>query len=301
MNKRSLGGAEALFGAALMYAMTGILVREVAPMWGNNAQVAARYVLVLVFLTAYGLAKRKKLSIPTPKLTAAIALGILFALVILFFTAAVENTTVANSLFTFYATNMIVSFVLGTLILREGISYPKAIAIVLALAGLSVYSNALLAGSLGLLYGILAGVCDGTGNVFRKQLRNVDRSVVLWLQYFIGSVFTILVTLLSGQVIVRHASVRGGLLTLLFAIVLITGSNLLLYGFQHFDVNVGTVITSTELIFAAVMAYFLFHEIPARHELVGGGLIFLAAIVGSGIWDKKQRDFDSRVISGLPD
>ncbi len=300
--RHGLSGAEALFGAAFMYAMTGILVREVAPMWGNDAQVAARYALVLLLLTAYGLFKKDKLRVPKAKLPAAAALSILFALVVLFFTSAVENTTVANSLFTYYAANMVVSFLLGTLILREGAPVSKIIAILLALAGLSVYANALLAGSLGLLYGVAAGVCDGTANVFRKQLAGVERNAVLWLQYLIGTIFTVIVTMFSGQAIIRHVSLRGSILTVVFAAVLIVGSNLLLYGFQHFDVNAGTVITSTELIFATIMAYILFQETPAAHELAGGCLILLAAVIGSGIFDKgKRHGFDSRAVSGQPD
>lgn len=300
--QRGPRGAEALFGAAFLYAMTGILVREVAPMWGNDAQVAARYGLVLAFLTLYGLIGRNRFRVPRPKLPAAISLSLLFALVVLFFTAAVEKTTVANSLFTYYAANMIVSFVLGTLILHEKIPVSKAIALILALAGLSVYSGALLAGSLGLIYGVASGICDGVANVFRKQLIKVDRNAVLWLQYLIGTAFTVVVTLSSGQQILRHASVRGGILTVVFAGFLVGGSYLMLYGFQHFDVNVGTVIMSTELVFASVVAYLLFNELPATHELAGGGLIFAASIVGSGIFDKrKRRDFDSRAVSGQPD
>ncbi len=291
-----------MFGAAFLYATTGILVREVAPMWGNNAQVAVRYALVLVFLVLYGLIKKKTFIVPQSKLPAAAALSILFALVVLFFTSAIENTTVANSLFTYYAANMVISFILGTLILREGLSVYKIIAIVLALAGLSVYANALLAGNLGLLYGIAAGVCDGIANIFRKQLTGVDRNAVLSLQYLIGTVFTFMVTIFSGQEIIRHASIRGTALTVLFAVVLIAGSNLLLYGFQHFDVNVGTVITSTELVFAAIMAYALFNERPAPHELTGGLMILAASFVGSGILQKqKQRGQNDSAVLGQPD
>lgn len=297
--KRTVGGAEALFAAAFFYALTGIFVREVAPMWGDNAQVAARYSLVFIFLFAYGLFQKKS-RVPKQKMPAAIALGVLFALVVLFFTASVERTTVANSLFTFYATNMVVSFLLGTLLLHEKISASKMAAIVLALTGLSVYADALIAGNLGLLYGVAAGVCDGTSNLFRKKLEGVNRNAVNRVQYFVGTIFTITVTLLSSQEIIRQASLRGTIMTLLFAAILITGSNLLLYGYQHFDVNIGTVIMSTELVFAAVLAYILFQETPATHELVGGCLIFGASIIGSGILEKR-RGQDDRAIPAQPD
>jgi drug/metabolite transporter (DMT)-like permease len=77
-------------------------------------------------------------------------------------------------------------------------------------------------------------------------------------------------------------------LTIFFALVIILGSYLTLYGFQNFDVNIGTVIMSTELVFAAIMAYFLFDEVPATHELVGGIVIFAGSVVGSGIFDRTE-------------
>lgn len=288
MKRSSVGGAEALFGAAFLYAMTGILVREVSPMWGDNAQGAARYTVVFVALVVYALLRKQKAHVPRAHVPAAVGLSILFATVVLFFNAAIARTTVANTLFIFYATNMTVSFLWGTFWLHEKVSLAKIAAIILALAGLSVYAHALLAGSLGLLFGVGAGVCDGTSNVLRKRLSGVDRSAVLLVQYAIGTVFTIVVTLLSGQEILRHASLRGSLLTLLFAAVLICGSQLLLYGYQHFDVNIGSVIMSTELIFASVMAFFLFHERPAIHELIGGLLIFAGSVAGSGVLDKRK-------------
>jgi len=58
-------------------------------------------------------------------------------------------------------------------------------------------------------------------------------------------------------------------------------SNLLLFGFQHFDVNVGTVILATELFFATIFAFLLYHETPVPNEVVGGCLIFAASIVAS--------------------
>ena len=52
--KYTVKGAEALFAAAFTYAFTGVLVREMTPMWGDKAQVAARYTLVFIFLMFYG-------------------------------------------------------------------------------------------------------------------------------------------------------------------------------------------------------------------------------------------------------
>jgi drug/metabolite transporter (DMT)-like permease len=282
-------GAEALFVAAFSYALTGILVREVSPMWGDKAQVVARFAIVLVLLAVYNLWRRHKPAIPEGKLLSLLGLGLTFAIMVLLFTSAIGKTTVANVLFVFYATNMITAFLLGTLILKEVVSRNKLSALILALTGLAVYSGAIAAGNLGITFSILAGVCGGSNSMFSKKLAGVDRSIVLIIQYTIASLFSGLLLLISGDQVIRAASLHGVLLTILFALVIILGSYLTLYGFQNFDVNIGTVIMSTELVFAAVMAYFLFNEVPKVHELLGGVLIFTGSIVGSGVFEKSKQ------------
>lgn len=68
---------------------------------------------------------------------------------------------------------------------------------------------------------------------------------------------------------------------LIFAALLVGLGNLLLYGFQHFDVNVGTVILATELFFASLFGWVFFREVAAPNELIGGAVIFLASILSA--------------------
>lgn len=285
--KFSAKGAQALFAAALIYSTTGVLVREMGYMWGDQAQVFVRYILVFVFLVLFAY-HRKTPRIPKDKLVFAAALGITFALLVLFFTMSVQRTTIANSLFTFYATNLITSFLLGTFILKEKVTTPKIIALLFALAGLSLFSGALLAGSLGIIFGVAGGLCEGVSNVLRKWLTGVDRNAILRMQYGVGTVFVGLVTLFSGDRIVRTVSLSGSIITVVFAIVLVVAAHLLLYGYQNFDVNIGTVIMSMELVFGALLGYIFFKEIPKSHELAGGALILTGSILASIDFSKVQ-------------
>jgi drug/metabolite transporter (DMT)-like permease len=184
---------------------------------------------------------------------------------------------------------MITSFGLGTLLLKESISRSKIVALVLAILGLALYSGAIAGGNEGIIFAIFAGLCGGTINLISKQLTGVDRNSVLLIQYMVGTIFAVATALLSGEALIRTTSVHATLLTIFFASVIILGSYLTLYGFQNFDVNIGTVIMSTELVFAAIMAYVLFNELPKPHELLGGLLIFTGSVVGSGIFDRTPR------------
>jgi drug/metabolite transporter (DMT)-like permease len=279
--KLTAKGAEALFAAAFLYSLSAPLVREMGVMWGDLAQTWVRWALVAVMLFAYMAIRKSTATIPKSKLKYALALSISFACVVMFFTLSVQKTTIANSLFTFYAANMISSFLTGTILLKETVSKPKIIAIMFALAGLSMYSGSLIAGSLGIVFAVVAGLAEGISNVFRKKLAGVNRNAVIRLQYGVGTVFVGLVTLLSKDEILRGASLHGVVATVAFALLLIVAGNLLLYGYEHFDVNIGTVIMSMELVFAAFLGWALYNEVPAANELMGGLLIFTGSILGS--------------------
>lgn len=282
-------GAQALFAAAFTYAFTAVLVREVSSIWGDKAQVAARWILVFMFLMLYTYFRKTKAKIPREKLIYTIPLGITFAITVLFFTFSVQKTTIANALFTFYAAGMAASFLLGTFLLKEKVSAVKLWALGFALAGLSVYAGDLVLGSLGIFFGIIAGLAEGVSNVLRKRLAGVDRNAILRLQHGVGTVFTLAVLLISRDEIIRVVTLRGVIMTLIFAAILILAGNLLLYGYQHFDVNIGSVIMSTELVFGALLGLMLFREAPAPHELLGGALIFIGSILGSLDLDKLLR------------
>lgn len=287
--KYSATGAEALFASAFVYALTAILVREVAPMWGDKAQVAVRFVLVLLLLSGYSLLRKHKATVPKAKLPLVVALGLAFAIMVLLFTSAIGKTTIANVLFVFYGSNMIASFIAGTILLKENVTIHKVLALAFAIAGLALYSGAIEQGSLGIIFSLIAGLFGGAMNVWSKLLTGVNRHAVIVTQYAVASLLVLLVTFLSGDEIVRAASWHGALLTVLFAAVIIAGSKLVLYGFQNFDVNIGSVIMSSELVFAAVMGYFFFNEVPAPHEILGGAIIFAGSIIGSGMFNQRQK------------
>lgn len=245
-----------------------------------------RFALVFIILTAYDYFRKKRSSIPRNRLYAVVVLSVLYSLVVVCFTTALQHATLANVLFTFYGANLITSFLCGTLVLGETLSWQKVIAMVVALAGLTVYASALLEGDIGIVLSVLAGISGGVSNMVSKQLAGVNRNAVVRAQYAISTIFVVIVTLLSGEQMVRQVSWKGSILTVVFALVLIAGSKLILYGYQNFDVNIGSVISATELVFGALLGYLIFHEVPAVHELVGGLLIFTASVLGSGVLDK---------------
>lgn len=250
-------------------------------MWGDKAQVAVRFALVCIMLFAYGLIKKQSIKLSTNSKLYAVGLGIAFASVVLCFTASIQKTTIANAMFTFYAATMISSFLFGTILFKETVNKKKLAAIALALGGLSVYSDSLIAGSIGILLGVSAGISDGFANVFRKKLSGTDSIAVLKIQFLVGVIFNFALLLITKEQIIRTASFVGALNTIIFSIVILAAGFLVLYGFQNFDVNVGAVIMSSEIVVAVILAFIFYQEVPSAHELTGGLLILFASILSA--------------------
>jgi drug/metabolite transporter (DMT)-like permease len=277
----NMKGASALLGAAIIYASFGILVREMAVMFGDGAQVAFRFAVAGVLLGLWAIIFKRSVTLPKPALMKAALLGLAFTLVVWLFTVSVNLTTIANSVFLLYAGSIISSLVIGTFVLKEKLTPIKITAIALALLGLGMYSAALLSLSLGIVAAVLSGMLDGVANGLRKSLRGVNRNAVLLYQFAFCAVFSLILLLILPEPDIKIVSLWPVLVGIVFALLQIGLGNLLLYGFQHFDVNVGTIILATELLFASLLGWFLYQEVPASNEIIGGLFIFMASILSA--------------------
>lgn len=275
-------GVEALFLAAFFYASTNALVRYMSPMWGDQAQVFARFAVAgLMLLAVNHLRKKNIFTILKGRMKLVMPLSILQALTILFYTLAVMNTTIANMLFVSYATTMLVQFILGTFVLKEKVGMIKIVAILISLVGLALYSNSFISGDIGILYSGLAGTMGAFVNVLYKKLSGVDHWSVLQAQYLFGAVLLFGVTLAFGGEFIRAFSIEGIFITIAFSATILIASYLLLYGYKRVDINIGTVLSSTELVFGVLLGLLLFSEIPSKWELASGVLITSAALIGA--------------------
>lgn len=279
--KLSIGGTEALLGAAFLFALTNVLVREMATMWGDQAQVAVRFAIVWLILVLFAKTRSKNTSIPQDKKLPALLYALCAAAAILFFTLSVQSTTIANTLFTSNATELFVAFLLGSILLKEKLTLKKFIAIGFAVAGLAFYSDSILVGSAGIIFGLLGGATTALCNLLAKKLKGVDLGAIMRMQFGLGAIFmTVLTLVFSANDIIRTISVRGIVATVLFALILIAATRLVLYGFQNSDINIASVILSSQLAFGALLGFLVYQEVLAPYEIVSGLLILCAAIVG---------------------
>jgi len=274
-------GAIALFGAAFTYATFGLLIHEMAKMFGDVSQTAARFLVAAIIMLIYCLVKRRSLYLPVAARLRALSLGLLFATLIVLFTIAVTTTTLTNSVALLYAGSILSSLLVGKCFFKEKTTFSKVVAILLVAIGLAIYGQSLAALNMGMLAALAAGLLEGLGNGVRKSLGNYDRQVVLVHQFVIGLVALAGMVVLTHEQILREVSFWPIVATLIFGVLQICLGNLLLYGFKHFNVHLGSIILATELVFATVFGFLFLHEVPTAHEWMGGILIFGASIIAA--------------------
>jgi len=270
-------GALALLGAAGMYAFFNVLIREMSKMYGDQMQVVARFSVALLLLLLFHIYKNRLPSIPKDKIINVIGLGLSSALLVLLITVSVNSTKIANSIFLLYAGSILGAFILGTFIFKETITKVKIASITLAMAGIAIFLIDSGAIEVGLITAFVAGCFDSISNTIRKSVKTVDRNSLLVYQYSIMVIVAIIMTFVFNNETVKTINFGGIATTVFYGFLLVTLGNLLLYGFQHFDVNIGTVILASELFFALLFGYIFFRESPTLLELLGGIVVFAAS------------------------
>lgn len=285
---KQYGGIAALFTCSAVYASFGPLIRILSEMFGTYAQVAARMGLAFIFLLTLGLVFKKIQPLSKNQIVTAIILGIVSTSIIVFFTIAITEIKIATTIFLLYATSIFSSLLIGTFIFKENLGAQKIIAIVLAFLGLYTFMSSSIA--LGLGFGtvaaILSGVSEGVGNGIRKKLTGADKTSVTLIQFFVITLCSSFLILLFNETALRTVSTGAVIALASFSALQLVLNYLLLYGFQNSDVNIGTVILSLELFFAAILGFVFFGESLTGTEITGGLIIFLASVFSA--WKFKK-------------
>jgi len=225
--------------------------------------------------------------------------GVTLAAHFITFIAAVQNTTVANSL-VFFGINPVFTAVAAYLVFRERMT-PRLIgAIALGLAGVAVMAVAdfhlrpehLLGDALAVLCSLL---CTGFFLIGKRRRRSLDNRVYAPALYGVAALVTLPLLPLLDLPLVRYDGVTWlafGLMALVPTVLGHTSFNLAL---RYIDAGRISVLTLTEPIFAGLVAYWAWSEDLAWQTGVGYVLIVAAVVLlARDSWttgsDTMQRD-----------
>ena len=279
-------GFISLFISAITFGSFGIWIRMLNKELSINQQIVIRNVfafiiaIIIVLLTKH----LKKINWKKVKKINLVLYTLLVPISVIAYNVSIINTKIVLATFAFYIGTILTGWFAGFLFYKEKLSLEKWLSLIMVLIGLILFAYPFSKSSinLGFIAGIISGVIDGSANGLRKNLSDKISKLVLVLLSTIGGVFV------SGLIIgyshqnlnfVGSMSTTVWIVSALFGGFLILVNYLLLVGFQNFDLSLGSIVLSLELLFALIFGILFFKEYPSGKELLGGLFILTANIV----------------------
>jgi len=200
--------------------------------------------------------------------------------------------------FIFYALFIISAYVMGKFYLAENITKIKLISMAIALSGLVLVFgiSSISFAVLGIAHAAFNGIASGSENTSSKKLTNTypPGLIIFW-----GWVAT-LITHLPISMLLHEPQPLPSLsmpwvYLFVYCVVNAAAFWIGLEGFKHVDASIGSVIGLTEVLFAAVFGYLIFHEHFAWTVGAGGVLIIVAAMLPDAVNILKHKHPDKPI------
>lgn len=287
-------GFLALLAAGLIFGSFGIWIRILDRELLMFQQIAFRNIIGFLMSLGLLLVMRKPL-VPARGAVSKIPL-FLYALSIpvsvVLYNVAILHTGIAVTLFSLYLGSLLMSIILGHVMFHEHITRQKGIAFVFAVLGLVcfLYPFSITDINIGFFAAFAAGLADGAANAFRKLLSSkVDIWWLVFVTMLAGIIIAYILLVVYGQPMIALGALSGTtwFVGILFGLILMLVNYLVLYGFGHFDLQLGTIVLTTELLFGAVFGFVFFQEMLKTNELVGG-LLIVVAVLAANIPKKRK-------------
>ena len=273
--------------SVLAYGSMPILIRainagRVPPM----SQVALRYVFAFTTASIYFIWQKAKFKIDKGSIWLLALISIFgYGFSNLAYTYANLNTEVSNALFIFF-TFSIITPVIAFLLLKEKMNRYNVIGLLIAFMGLMLLfrPNSFDTWKIGGMFALTGAVLQSIYLVGRRQLKAVSSELILLSSTFLGMTSVGTVALIFENHF-YSASGIGSLssstwaLTALFGILNFSGWYFMSKGFQILTASVGSLLMMWEPVLIAILAFFIYQEIPTIFTIIGAGLVTTAVFI----------------------
>ncbi|MFZ1258096.1 MAG: DMT family transporter [Candidatus Saccharimonas sp.] len=274
-------GSGSLLLVGILFGLSGVMAKYLSDNLNPYQVVEYRFAFALLAALVIVAVLRKKIRFGDHDKKTLAAFAISFPISVILFTLAIFNTSVALAVFSFYIATLVFSFVLGRLFFGERIHIYKQIAFGLVLLAIFVFTDPLGNSTLdaGFLFGLLSGVVQGIASSFQKKLSGAtDRLNLLVFQTVSGMALAAVILLVIQEPLIVSLTGFEWLVAALFGVSMLAISYLFLVGFKYTNLNTGSVLVSSELLFGPLFALLLLGEKLGMHIVVGGILIGIATI-----------------------
>lgn len=272
-------GFFALLASGVVYSTFGILIRKMSLSFDTFTQVFLRCVITAVIALIGLFIRRTRFIIPKVPWYVFLLFLVTPFFSIASLTAGIQMIKAANAIFFIYIGYVATTFFLSTVLYKERVTVNKYFALFCVALGAFFISYPFIVASIwGMVLAMLAGVLDGISSSTCRELEKYDRFVLLFYRYTIGSLLAFVTMLFI------HEQLPQVILPVSVASVLVVGASLFiidslwLYGFARFDLSLGSMLTSIELVIIPFINAIFLREYPTSLEMIGGVFVFIAII-----------------------
>lgn len=195
---------------------------------------------------------------------------------------AFNHMDIGTATLIFYSLFIITNYSIGNLFLGEVITRYKLLSLFLSIIGLLFIFGFSLANFslLALLMAVLNGIASGGEVATTKKTSHTYPSLQLAIYVWAGTFITNLpMSLLVGEKQILPSVDTAWIAMSAFALIGLAAFWLVVEGFRYVDASIGSLIGLLEIISSVIFGIFLFKEQLTLSVIVGGGIIFLAAML----------------------
>lgn len=282
--KNTQKGFIAFLVSGFILACFGLLARLLNQYLGNYIQVSIRMVFAMIIVLSYIIYKKIPMKVKVTNLPLFVVFILSFPVYIILFTVSVNTTKVANAFFYLFLSSMLTPYVIGYLHFKETLDFQKILVASLLIASLFLFANLSDLGEdlTGIVTGLLGGVFWGVSNATRKLYADkYSRWLVILYQMLFGAILAFLLSLLTSELQDSVWELPTYILVLIYSLFMVIFQILLFVGFQNFNLNLGSIVLASQLIFVQILGMFLLNEFPTTCELIGMLFVLIAIILSS--------------------
>ncbi len=280
MNKKL--GFTSLFTASILFSTYGIFSRLLSKQLSIFQQLSFRYAIgvVMVLFIIYFI-KKEPLHI---KKFLNIKMGI-FAFLIpfgfYFFIRALVESKLSVSISGFYAGTILSSLFIGYFVLKEKITNNGLIGLILIFISFILLNNLNFKEitNSGLVWGIISGVAYGVASLIKKNSGKFSREEILLVISISTTIFMQILSIINREAFPSHLTSLTFASLFLFIIIALSSEYLTILGFRNFDLYLGSIILSLEIVFTIFIGILFFKEFPTNLELMGIVFIITSVIL----------------------
>ncbi len=286
-------GFSALLITGFLSGTVGIFIRYLNKYISGPQQIIYLNVFVFCLLLLLVLVLRKKISFDKKMIKFIFLYGIFYGFGGTLYTLSILTTKISTTVFGIYASILCFSLLFGFFLFKEKITTKKVLALILACIGffLFTYPLSFQRFDIGLGFSLVSGFMAIAANSIGKYLGNKVDNILLVLARTIGiGLGGVIFALYQKESLIPAFTSESFILLFILAGIILTASFTILIGFNNFDLNLGAILVSSELLFATTFAAVFFKEYPKNLEYIGGFFILCAICIANLSFRKKKQN-----------